>query len=77
MSMYYLIEYIDNYSKSSGSFYQYYRDEPDLIHSGHIIYFPDVNANNNTASFKFETTGVNRKLWKERCWNNGTFKISK
>ena len=27
--MYKLIEYSDNYSKTSGSLWQYYRDEPD------------------------------------------------
>ena len=29
MRMYNLIEYIDNYAKTSGSLWQYYRDEPD------------------------------------------------
>ena len=29
MSMYNLIKYSDNYSKTSGSFWQYYRDEPN------------------------------------------------
>ena len=29
MSMYNLIEYSDNYAKTSGSLWQYYRDEPD------------------------------------------------
>ena len=29
MPMYNLIEYSDNYSKTSGSFWQYYRDEPN------------------------------------------------
>ena len=27
--MYNLIEYSDNYSKTSGNFWQYYRDDPD------------------------------------------------
>ena len=30
MSMYDLIEYSDHYSKTSGSLWQYYRDEPAL-----------------------------------------------
>ena len=30
MSMYNLIEYSDNYSKTSGSLWQYYRDKPAL-----------------------------------------------
>ena len=29
MAMYNLIEYNDNYSKTSGSLWQYYRDEPN------------------------------------------------
>ena len=29
MSMYNLIEYSDNYVKTSGSLWQYYRDEPN------------------------------------------------
>ena len=30
MPMYNLIEYSDNYSKTSGSLWQYYRDEPNV-----------------------------------------------
>ena len=29
MPMYNLIEYSDNYAKTSGSLWQYFRDEPD------------------------------------------------
>ena len=29
MPMYYLIEYSDNYAKTTGSLWQYFRDEPD------------------------------------------------
>ena len=32
MSMYNLIEYSDNYSKTSGSLWQYYKDEPNDNH---------------------------------------------
>ena len=35
--MYYLIEYSDNYSKTSGSLWQYYRDETALDNAGVII----------------------------------------
>ena len=31
MPMYNLIEYSDNYSKTSGSLWQYYKDEPNII----------------------------------------------
>ena len=52
MPMYNLIEYSDAYSKTSGSLWQYYGDEPAALNNGNIIGFP---ANNNTtASFKFK-----------------------
>ena len=47
MSMYSLIEYTDNYPKSSGGLWQYYRDKPPLITSGAIPNFPG-----NSGSFK-------------------------
>ena len=50
--MYNLIEYNDNYSKTSRSLWQYYRDEPSLNVAGAIIDFPD--SNNNNALFKFK-----------------------
>ena len=49
MSVYNLIEYSDAYSKISGSFWQYYRDEPALDNDGSIIDFPD-----DSASFRFK-----------------------
>ena len=52
MPMYNLIEYSDAYSNTSGSLWQYYRDEPALDANGGIIDFP---ANeNNSVSFKFK-----------------------
>ena len=50
MSMYNLIEYSDNYSETSGSLWQYYRDEPALTNAGAI----DIHAFDNSASFKFK-----------------------
>ena len=49
--MYNLIDYSDAYSKTSGSLWQYWRDEPALNNDGEIIDFP---ANNNNALFKFK-----------------------
>ena len=49
--MYNLMEYSDAYSKTSGSLWQYYRDEP-LDNNGNFTDFPDDN--NNSASFKFK-----------------------
>ena len=58
MPMYNLIEYSNNYSKTSGSLWQYYRDESDLTDNGTIINFNF--GDNNSASFKLKQkiTGV-------------------
>ena len=52
MPMYNLIEYNNSYSKTSGSLWQYYRDERALDANGVIIDFPAND--NNSASFKFK-----------------------
>ena len=49
MPMYNLIEYSDNYSKTSGRLWQYYRDEPALTNVGALDNFPG-----NSALFKFK-----------------------
>ena len=46
--MHKLIEYIDNYSETSASLWQYYRDELAVNDDGNIIDFLG-----NNASFKF------------------------
>ena len=48
--MYNLIEYNDNYSKTSGSLFKYYRDESAWNNGGAIVDFVD---NNTTNLFKF------------------------
>ena len=55
--MYNLIEYSDNYSKTWGSSWQYYRDEQALTGAGAINNF---HAADNRASFEFKQkiTGV-------------------
>ena len=50
MPMYNLIEYSYAYSKTSGSLWQYYRDEPALNNNGGFIDFPDNNNNNNSSN---------------------------
>ena len=40
MPMYNLIEYSDNYSKTFGSLWQYYRDQPFLDDNSTIADFP-------------------------------------
>ena len=54
--MYNLIEYSDNYSKSSGSLWQYCKDIPAINNNGNIVNF---NENNATDSFnsKLKITG--------------------
>ena len=51
MSMYNLIEYSDNYSKTSGNLQQYYRDEPFIHNTGNIT---DVCNDPDNASFKYK-----------------------
>ena len=46
MPMYNLIEYSDNYSKTSESFWQYYRDDPN-----------DNIAQSESSKFKIKITG--------------------
>ena len=53
MEMYNLIEYSDNYSKTSINLWQYYRDELALNDLGANFDFPDDN--NDSALFKFKT----------------------
>ena len=52
ISMYNLIEHSDAYSKTTGSLWQYNKDEPTLENNGNIIDIPDDN--NNSALFKFK-----------------------
>ena len=58
MPMYSLVEYSDNYSKTSGSLWQYYKDIPaiDDNNDNTIVNF---NGDNTTDSFNFkaEITG--------------------
>ena len=49
MLMYDLKEYSDNYSKTSGTLWQYYRGEPALTNAGVVFNF---SATNNSAVFK-------------------------
>ena len=53
MSMYNLIEYSDDYSKTSVSLWQFYRDQPFINDNGGIADFPADN--NNSVSFKYKT----------------------
>ena len=52
MPMYNLIEYSDNYSKTSGSLWQYCKEIPAVNNDGNIVNFNGANATN---SFNFKT----------------------
>ena len=64
MPMYNLIEYSDNYSKTSGILWQYCRNELALNDSGEIVDFNEDNADTNSFKMKEEITG--------KTGNNGT-----
>ena len=52
MPMYNVIEYGDNYSKTSGSLWQYCKEIPAINSAGNIV---DFNGANATDSFNFKT----------------------
>ena len=52
MPMYNLLGYSDNYSKTSGSLWQYCKDIPAVNNNGDIV---DFNGTNATDSFNFKT----------------------
>ena len=63
MSMYNLIEYSDNYAKTTGTLWQYYKDIPARNANDEIIVF-DVNNTTDSFKFKEKVTG--------QTGNNGT-----
>ena len=52
MAMYNLMKYSNNYSKASGSLWQYCKDIPAVNNDGNIV---DINGANATDSFIFKT----------------------
>ena len=56
MAMYNLIEYSDNYSKTSGSLWQYCKDIPAVNNNGNIVNFNEANATDSFNS-KAKITG--------------------
>ena len=56
MPMYNLIEYSDNYSKTSGSLWQYWKDIPDVNNNDSIVEFNDAHAS-DSFNFKAKITG--------------------
>ena len=65
MPMYHLIEYSDNYSETSGSLWQYYRNESNMIEP-------------ESFKSKVKITGKNCANGNtKKCWNSSTTKILK
>ena len=56
MPMYNLIEYSDNYSKTSGSLSQYCKEIPAVDNEGDIVNFNGANAT-DTFDFKAKIAG--------------------
>ena len=56
MPMYNLIEYSDNYSKISGSLWQYCKEIPAINNAGNIVDFDGANAT-DSSNFKTKITG--------------------
>ena len=68
MPMYNLIEYSENYSKTSGSLWQYCKDMPAVNDDGTVI---DFNGANATDSFNFKT-----KITGQTAANNNNSNIA-
>ena len=62
MPMYNLIEYSDNYSKTSGSLWQYCKDIPAVNGNGNIVVF---NGDNDTDSLNFKSNIIVRLIMME------------
>ena len=56
MPMYNLIEYSENYADSSGSLYQFKKDEPPMNNAGN----PNNVALDNSTSFKYKTSHLGK-----------------
>ena len=56
MPMYNLIEYSDNYSKTSGSLWQYFKDIPAVNDNSNIVHSNGANAT-DSFNFKIKMTG--------------------
>ena len=65
--MYNLIEYNDNHSKTSGSFWQYCQEIPAVNNAGNIV---DFNGANATDSVNFKAKMLIQKMLKTGQANN-------
>ena len=67
ISKYDLMEYRNNYSKTSEISWQYYRDEPSLNDDGNTIKFTYANHKRKLFKIKKKHYWSNRKWWYKRC----------
>ena len=58
MQMYHLTEYSDNYLNTSGTLWQYYRDETSLNNADAVVDFTGVNHNSKSFKYKQKITCV-------------------
>ena len=73
--MYNLIEYSDNFSKTSGILWQYYKDEPALAKNGDLTDLMNVMSLVCLNLKKKNRSSMQQ--WNKKYWNNGTIKASK
>ena len=65
MPMYNLLEYLKNYRKTTGSLWNYYRDEPNNPLATNY----NADPITNTASFKYKTSITGKSIkCKSRKW---------
>ena len=67
MSMYNLIDYRNNYSKTSGILWQYCRDEPVLDANDAIIDFTVATSITNSFKIKEKNNWKKRQQWRKKC----------
>ena len=65
MNMYNLIEYSDNYSKTSGSLWQYCKDIPAVDNNNAIVNFTENNLT-DSFNFKVKITGVRLGMMEQK-----------
>ena len=61
MPMYNSIEYSDNYSKTSGTLWQYYKDEQPLDNNGNVVDFAYADHESNFFKYKHKITSQAEK----------------
>ena len=67
MSMFNLIEYSDNYSKTSGILWQYCRNQPTVDDNGNDDDDNDDNSISDSFKIKEKVANQNRQRWHKKC----------